>query len=382
MHGNLPRQVIVSQEHRIIASIYEASQKPDLWTEVLEEMALMLRAKDARFDILNAAGSNTFFSVQIEKEAANGWSCKKINDVGKTCKREVKSYTRAADIKNKVCHENLVKSDSAQHSDLPSPIESNRLIGRVSDDKSDMQVRLEFNKDRNLSPFSRAETENFRYLSEHIHRSARMFYLAHVDIIPNLARSLLDQLVFGAIVTDGTGKIVWTNAAAEHHLALRKTICVNRERIEALAQGAQKRLRLLISNTAKKNGSGGGMQIPFINEQGAITLSMLPLFRQPKAPDSPETPLVIILISDLDARPTPTGRQLVDYFGLTPAEARLAVELAQGQTLETIAAQRRVQGTTLRTQLSAVLRKTDTVRQADLVRLIIGLPTAHLKQSG
>jgi DNA-binding CsgD family transcriptional regulator len=67
----------------------------------------------------------------------------------------------------------------------------------------------------------------------------------------------------------------------------------------------------------------------------------------------------------------------VDLFGLTPAEACLAVALAGGKRLEDVAEERGVRMPTLRTQLPAVLDKTGTRRQADLMRLIVGLPAVR-----
>jgi hypothetical protein len=58
------------------------------------------------------------------------------------------------------------------------------------------------------------------------------------------------------------------------------------------------------------------------------------------APLSPEvalgtphrTPAALILITDLDGRPELLGGRLVDLFGLTPAEADLALALAGAPT--------------------------------------------------
>lgn len=63
-------------------------------------------------------------------------------------------------------------------------------------------------------------------------------------------------------------------------------------------------------------------------------------------------------------------------FGLTAAEAALAADLTNGQTLREIGGETRVCISTLRSHLSGVLAKTGTTRQANLVRLL-----AHLSVS-
>ena len=91
-----------------------------------------------------------------------------------------------------------------------------------------------------------------------------------------------------------------------------------------------------------------------------------------------QAPAALILITDLERQPKVLGRRLVDLFGLTPAEACLAVALVAGKRLEDIAEERGVRMPTLRTQLRAILDKTGTRRQADLMRLIVGLPAVRV----
>lgn len=61
------------------------------------------------------------------------------------------------------------------------------------------------------------------------------------------------------------------------------------------------------------------------------------------------------------------GREAMDMFGLTPAEARLAVQLSAGHTLADIAQANRVNISTLRAQLRAVYAKTGASKQSELV---------------
>lgn len=65
---------------------------------------------------------------------------------------------------------------------------------------------------------------------------------------------------------------------------------------------------------------------------------------------------------------------LAHMFGLTAAEAGLALALLAGASLAEIGVERRVTNNTLRTQLASVLRKTDTANQQNLVRLLGLLP--------
>jgi DNA-binding CsgD family transcriptional regulator len=67
-------------------------------------------------------------------------------------------------------------------------------------------------------------------------------------------------------------------------------------------------------------------------------------------------------------------KQLIELFGLTPAEARVAKALATGTTLEDYAAAENLKLPTVKTQLREVFAKTNTRRQAALVGLLNSIP--------
>ena len=64
---------------------------------------------------------------------------------------------------------------------------------------------------------------------------------------------------------------------------------------------------------------------------------------------------------------------LKSSFGLTNAEARLAIELARGSSLSQAAEAFGVRYQTARSQLRAVFAKTDTHRQSQLAALLARL---------
>lgn len=61
-------------------------------------------------------------------------------------------------------------------------------------------------------------------------------------------------------------------------------------------------------------------------------------------------------------------------FGLTPAEARLALEMARGDGKQAAAERLGISYATARSHLSRIFDKTGVRRQAELVRLVLGLP--------
>jgi DNA-binding CsgD family transcriptional regulator len=62
---------------------------------------------------------------------------------------------------------------------------------------------------------------------------------------------------------------------------------------------------------------------------------------------------------------------LRSHFGLTPAEAKLALHLVAGETLRAAAAKLSITYETARTELKNIFNKTGTCRQAELVIVIV-----------
>jgi DNA-binding CsgD family transcriptional regulator len=76
-------------------------------------------------------------------------------------------------------------------------------------------------------------------------------------------------------------------------------------------------------------------------------------------------------VFDPASRPVATAERLRALYGLTPAEAGLAQALAAGRSLHEYADDAHVTCQTARWRLKQVLAKTDTHRQAELVRLLL-----------
>ena len=89
----------------------------------------------------------------------------------------------------------------------------------------------------------------------------------------------------------------------------------------------------------------------------------------------PSRAVAIVFIGDPDRKSALPAEVLALLYGLTPAEARLAVALLDGSSLAEIAEMHGIRELTARTQLKQVFQKTGTSRQGELVRLLAGIAT-------
>lgn len=85
---------------------------------------------------------------------------------------------------------------------------------------------------------------------------------------------------------------------------------------------------------------------------------------------------LMLFLVDLDRKGGAASADLIRLFGLSPAEADVAVRLASGDNLAEIATGRGVARETVRVQLKSILRKLDAGRQSDVVRIVERLTRA------
>jgi DNA-binding CsgD family transcriptional regulator len=86
----------------------------------------------------------------------------------------------------------------------------------------------------------------------------------------------------------------------------------------------------------------------------------------------------VLVLTAVTAPQAPPVELVQSLFDLTPAEARVARDLASGKAVETIAADGGVSPNTIRTHVRGVLEKTGCTRQVDIVALLTGISSARL----
>ena len=175
------------------------------------------------------------------------------------------------------------------------------------------------------------------------------------------------------VLLDAGGRVILANAAAHSilnrgdglYLSKSKMITTSRSRESA-------KLVELISKaiaTAKGKGHFGGGVMPFARPgRRPLQLLVSPLCSASAA--NPGRAVVAVFLADPEQNPAVPTDVLRTLFGLSPAEARLALSVFEGNSLSEAAELNRVSRETVKSQMSAVFAKTGTRRQGELVRLL------------
>jgi DNA-binding CsgD family transcriptional regulator len=224
------------------------------------------------------------------------------------------------------------------------------------------------------APFTAAGTAALQELLEPLAKAARLHTeLGSLGWEPAIALRALDQLAAAVIVADSDGRVIQANRAAERVLQRGDGLTVRDGKLGALHVFDSARFEASIAAAAAEQKTGaaiGRMRIRRHDGHPPYMLTVAPLGADLALYGRS---LALIVFGDPDEK-TPSERELAEFFRLSPAESRLAVALLAGKKLVEIAGDFGVQITTLRTQLSSILRKTGVTRQVDLIRLLSNIP--------
>jgi DNA-binding CsgD family transcriptional regulator len=222
--------------------------------------------------------------------------------------------------------------------------------------------------------FDTAETRLFAALIPHVRRAVQLqLRLAGLDGPPEGSAELLNRLTVGVMLVDGEARVIFANRAAEHMLQAGRGLCVGRDGLRAEIPAEARRLRRLIADCAQPGrelgGAGGRLRIS--REHGVPLIVLVVPHRARFTWLDVIRPRAILFITDPEATVVVRRQNLRDNFGLTSAEAAIAVEVLETDGLQAAAGRLGISLATARTHLAHVFDKTGTRHQAELVRLLL-----------
>ncbi len=186
-------------------------------------------------------------------------------------------------------------------------------------------------------------------------------------------QSVLEALAFGVVVCDAAGRIALANAAAESLIQAGVGIVPSRGRkgLSAAVPAEAERLAALILDAAS-GGPGGVLRLTGKHGVAELLVLVTPLPRSYQQEPEPGYALIALRLARDSI--SFTEATLTALFGLSPAQATIALAIFNGKSPEEIAIGRGIRISTLRTHLKEIFLRTGTENQRDLVRLLGCLP--------
>ncbi|WP_157218055.1 helix-turn-helix transcriptional regulator [Flavisphingomonas formosensis] len=244
----------------------------------------------------------------------------------------------------------------------------------LADARSGMTLRLRASRSAGSAPFAEHERHVVRLLLPHLQAALEIHgrLLGQQSLLALYDRSA-ERLGIGAALLTEARQLVFANVVLRDMQAHGCPLLIRGSRVIGARPQDDAPLQAALDRLIRFPAAGQeGVHLLLGAADGGAAWSVLaePVI-DPIPADPDARPAVMLLVRAPGHFRPATAEHLVRQFGLTPAEAELALQLAQGRTLDEASASGGISRNTARNQLAAIFSKTGVNRQTDLVRLIL-----------
>lgn len=371
----------------LLDSIYAAGADFSLWPRALIKIADSLGAQDAALGTVGMQGLPWLFAPRTDP-AYMAIYPERYFALDRLWQRTVAQGVGAA-VTDQMITTTAEQNHCAAHNEWYLPQGYRTRLGGLVMAQQGWQTVLMM-PGRNA--FDSAARRLFAAFSDHIARAVQInIRLAKADQHVCASEQVLQAFPRAAFVLDAEARVLIANPAGEALLRPGGGLYLNEGQLAAHDPSLHQQLSSLVfgclnlkllrpGNPAASAGRVAHELLLPRTGQPPRRLLVSPL----RQADSQQTTLIMpglaaVLIIEGEAIAPSLAQRLQQRYGLTPAEARLAVEIAQGDGKNAVAERLGITFSTARTHLSRVFDKTGVRRQAELVRLIAALGSGEAR---
>ncbi len=213
-------------------------------------------------------------------------------------------------------------------------------------------------------------------LAPHIRQFSRVRRaMANACALGASIAELLENKRLGLIQLDGRGRILEANDRARNILLRRDGLCDERGGLVAVHKVENDELQRLLMQASPRfggQGTGGSMKITRTGTRAPLVLEIHPV-QAMKTNHCMRQVRALVLVVDPALRAAVDPDLVVAALGLTPAESRVAVAMAAGQTVPGIALALGCAESTVKTHVKRIYRKLGIHKQTELVQRVLSL---------
>lgn len=250
------------------------------------------------------------------------------------------------------------------------------IIGADICDELGNSARLRISRADDVDNFGNAERQLCQMLLPHLQQAIRLHArIARIESEKQLYAGAVDQFSMGTIILDESAQIRSSNQAAQGMLAEGNLFKLEGSELKVGSRSQHRQFAAVLKEVMEAHlQSDPSLVKVFRLDQRdgtagvGILLRPLPLV---DASDGSRNPAVAIFISNPAQSRGAQRDVLMELFGFTPSEANLALQLANGLTLDEASEVLSISRNTAKSHLSAIFSKTGVTRQTKLIQLIL-----------
>lgn len=362
---------------RLVGQIYDVPLAPDSLPRVLEQLTHRLDGDGCHLVGWSGGAPVPFLSVVVGIEAERHFPFHAARlPPGSRRPSFLAQHKRQERVANEV---DFAQEQQTSHSEPESneALDDDYELSTTLIDDAQHFVRVAFRRlPSGRQPFGARETSFLSRLTPHLQRATALLLGANTlrqetDVVAAGG----DAAPFAVIALDHEDRPIICNRQANSLLRQQSVLQRRNGTLSAVVPKQQLALTAAL-RAAAASGEPRSLILSSQPELGPpvrLSLTALPA-PEPGSYGLPSRAYVLCLIAPLGLRRLATAAQLMQLFGLTPAEARLLRALGRGETLEDYSRDCDLRLSTVKTQLNSVFSKTGTHRQVDLVRLLLDIP--------
>jgi DNA-binding CsgD family transcriptional regulator len=351
---------------QFIDRIYESAFVPELWPDVLAQLANIATARSGWMAISRGGKHHFSGSNQIVREAVaplvEGGLVFRADRFARLCASCHPGFLREVDIYTDA---ELESDPFYQKYLFPRGLGRAAATTFVLPTQDSFLISLE--REAVRGPVEASAIEELDALRPHIARSAFMAARLQLDRA-RAASATLAALGLPALVLDEKGKVLVANQLIEASAGIFHWRA--HDAIGLVDRVADKLLRDAIA-TIDLSGGGCVRSFPVRDAAATLVAHVIPI--RLSARDMFARCIAVLALTPVSLPQAPPVELVQSLFDLTPAEARVARGLASGMAVEAIAADRGVSPNTIRSHVRGVFEKTGCTRQAEVVALFNGI---------
>ena len=357
----------------LVGAAYDAVLEPALWPRVLKESNRLLASEMASLRVFDADGEELIMighgdclTPELNAEYRANWMERDLHTLKARANPSLWNRPIVSEFEI-VPEEEERRSAYIQEFLLTAGI--CRMVASVAAGAHGMATAAFF-KAPDAPLAGERELAAGAALLPHLTRAVRMASSSAWS--PLVLASLFEGAAHAVLMLDDRGRIVWSNGRAEE-LLRAGGLCVCASGAMRCEGAAGRMIDALAREARMAGGKGRAPRLalhqiggkPHVMRGRVIGRQTWPCLIFRKA-------AVLIECRPLEASAS-TGDRLQQAFGLTPAEAAVALALAEDMTVAEIALLRGVSEETVKTQSRAILRKAGVSRRAALTRIVAKL---------
>lgn len=388
-------EVDLARYDDLLHRVYASALDPSTWARTLGAIADVFNARRAvLFTFMHGPDRGGFcVTHNLPQEQLEAWA-----EVSQAEDPYVQALLRRGLLVDGAAYEGseMVPRDqlvrSRMYRDLWVPLDIDHLcVGIVfgGSDAHKLPTVMAVYRGARDRTFDAAEVNLLRRLLVHMSRALGvMFHLRDAEQQVASTRSALDRLASGVVLLDRRGGVQFANAAARALLKRADKVQLvsqgpaqpdrlapvsRRPAIDAAFQRAVASAIAAPQDDADADHFSQALVLPGEDGKPACVMHAAPLGPAPGLSAGGAQACAIVFFHDLNGGAAVDPALLCQLFGMTAAEARAARQLLDGGSAADMAGRLGVSINTFKTQLKAAYAKSNTRRQADLLKLMLSL---------